>query len=251
MVQPVPGEPAAVADCGDERALVVADYHAGLEVALRRDGVELRSAADERRDALLSLVDRERPDRVVVLGDLANAIGRPGDEERAELDDLLAALTERAPVMVAKGNHDGELEDVVAELGYDDEVIVSEGAGVRIGDVGFAHGHTWPARECVEAETFCIAHEHPQVRLEDEVGGGRTERVWLRGRLNHEPFEAYYEEPVDATSGVVMFPAFNDRVGGTWVNQQDAFLSPFLPEGLTDAEAYLLDGTRLGDYRRV
>jgi putative SbcD/Mre11-related phosphoesterase len=250
MVQPVPGEPAAIADCGDERAVVVADYHAGLEVALRRDGVELRSAAGERRDALVTLVDRERPDRVVILGDLANAIGRPGDEERGELDDLFAALTERAPVTVAKGNHDGDLEDVVAELGYHD-VTVTEGSGVRIGDVGFAHGHTWPARACVEAETLCVAHEHPQVRLQDEVGGGRTERVWLRGRLNPEPFEAHYEAPVDVAGDVVVFPAFNDRVGGTWVNQQDSFLSPFLPEALADAEAYLLDGTRLGDYRRV
>jgi hypothetical protein len=29
------------------------------------------------------------------------------------------------------------------------------------------------------------------------------------------------------------------------------FLAPFLPDALADAEAYLLDGTRLGDYRRV
>jgi len=251
MVQPVPGEPAAVADCDGERALVVADYHAGLEVALRRDGVELRSAAGERRDALCSLVDRERPNRVVILGDLANAIGHPGDEEREELDDLFAALVERARVTVAKGNHDGDLEDVVAQLGYENQVTVTDGPGVRIGDVGFAHGHTWPARECVEAGTLCVAHEHPQVRLEDEVGGGRTERAWLRGRLNPEPFEGHYRDAVDATGRLVVFPAFNDRVGGTWVNQQDSFLSPFLPEGLADAEAYLLDGTRLGDYRRV
>jgi hypothetical protein len=30
-----------------------------------------------------------------------------------------------------------------------------------------------------------------------------------------------------------------------------SFLAPFLPDGLASAEAYLLDGTRLGDYRRV
>ncbi len=251
MVQPVPGEPVAVATCGTERVLVLADYHAGLEVALRRDGVELRSAADQRRAALVSLVDRERPDRVLVLGDLSNAIGYPGDEERDELDALFADLTERVPVTVAKGNHDGDLDDVVAELGYDDAVTVTEGPGVRLGDVGFAHGHTWPSRECVEAEMLCIAHEHPQVRLEDEVGGGRTERAWLRGQVNPDPFREHFEEPVDVAGEFVMFPAFNDRVGGTWVNQQRSFLSPFLPEGMHEAEAYLLDGTRLGDYRRV
>ncbi len=249
MVQPLPGEPAATVDYGTERALVAADYHAGLEVALRRDGVELRSAADERRERLVRLVDRERPDRVVLLGDVANAIGEPGDEERAELDALFEALTERAPVTVAKGNHDGALGEVVAALGYED-VTVSDGPGVRIGSVGFAHGHTWPARDCIEASTLCVAHEHPQVRLEDEVGGGRAERVWLRGQLNPGAFADRFDD-LDVDCGLVVFPAFNDRVGGTWVNESDGFLSPFLPAGLSGGEAYLLDGTRLGDYRRV
>lgn len=252
MVEPVAGEPAAVVDCGDERTLVLADYHAGLEVGLRREGVELRSAATERREAVERLLDAQRVDRLVVLGDLANAIGQPGREERAELDDLFAAVAARVPVTIAKGNHDGELEDTVESLGYADRITVSDGPGVRIGDVGFAHGHTWPARDCLEAETLCVAHEHPQVRLEDEVGGGRTERAWLRGRLAPEPFRDHYDDDtLDATGRFVMFPAFNDRVGGTWVNEQDSFLSPFLPDGVADVEAYLLDGTRLGDYRRV
>jgi hypothetical protein len=249
MVQPVPDEPAATVTADGERLLVVADYHAGLEDALRREGVELRSGATARRERLLALVDRETPDRVVVLGDLANAIGRPGERERRELDELFAALVDHCPVTVAKGNHDGELADVVAELGYGD-VTVSEGDGVRLGPVGFAHGHTWPARDVLAAETVCVAHEHPQVRLADEVGGTRTERAWLRGRLDPAPFR---ERDADAWAegALVVFPAFNDRVGGTWVNEADDFLSPFLPAGLRDGEAYLLDGTRLGRYDRV
>ncbi|MFC6726633.1 phosphoesterase, partial [Halobium palmae] len=51
---------------------------------------------------------------------------------------------------------------------------------------------------------------------------------------------------------LVVFPAFNRRSGGTWANVEgQSFLSPFLPDGLASGEAYLLDGTRLGDYRRV
>jgi hypothetical protein len=30
-----------------------------------------------------------------------------------------------------------------------------------------------------------------------------------------------------------------------------AFLSPFLPEALSDGQTYLLDGTRLGNYESV
>jgi metallophosphoesterase superfamily enzyme len=261
-VEPIPGEPAAVATLStDERALVLADYHAGLEVALRRDGVELGNRADERREAVLALLDRTGADRVVVLGDLGNAIGDPGETERRELDELFAALADRVPVTVTMGNHDGGLREVVADLGYgggpdtEGPVTVVDGPGCRLGGVGFAHGHTWPAPEVLGAEVVCTAHEHPVVRLEDDVGGRRVERAWLRGQLAPAPFQEHAEDaeadPPAVDGDLVVFPAFNDLTGGTWINEGQAFLSPFLPDGLADGEAYLLDGTRLGDYRRV
>lgn len=260
-VEPLPGEPAAVADTRDGRALVLSDYHAGLEVALRRDGVELGNSADQRREAVLRLLAERGADRVVLLGDVANAIGDPGETERRELDELFAALTERVPVTVTPGNHDGGLADTVAELGHASDgggghtVTVTDAAGTRLGDVGFAHGHTWPAREVVEAPVVCTAHEHPVVRLVDEVGGSRAERAWLRGQLAPGPFEAHAEEagraPPRVDGDLVVFPAFNELSGGTWINEEQSFLSPFLPDGLTDGEAYLLDGTRLGEYRSI
>ncbi|MFC6835680.1 metallophosphoesterase [Halomarina ordinaria] len=250
MFEPVPGEPAAVATLGDERALVVADYHAGLEVALRSEGVELRSRAEERRAALLDLLDRTRADRVVFLGDLANAIGRPGREETRELERLLEAVARRVPVTVVKGNHDGEMEAVLSEVETARTVEVTPGHGTRVGDVGFVHGHTWPSPRVLEADVVAMGHEHPKVRLEDEVGGHRAERAWLRGRLVADPFEGVHEG-VRIHGELVVCPAFNDLLGGTWTNTDQGFLAPYLPEGLADAQAYLLDGTRLGAYTRV
>jgi len=154
------------------------------------------------------------------------------------------------PVTLVKGNHDGDLEPVLAELS--ETVTVTPGHGVRIGDVGFAHGHTWPAPDVLSADIVCVAHEHPVVRLEDSVGGARKERAWLRGSLVADPFAKQYDRALDIDGSIVVFPAFNDRSGGTWVNvEEQAFLSPFLPEGMSGAEAFLLDGTRLGTYRDV
>jgi metallophosphoesterase superfamily enzyme len=246
-VEPVPGEPAAVVDCDSERALVVADYHAGIEVGLRYEGVELDSRADERRERLLALLDRTLPDRLVLLGDVGDAIGEGSDEERAELAALFAAVPDDVAVTVVPGNHDGAVEAVAG-----DDVAVTPSHGVRIGDVGFLHGHTWPSPAVIEADVVCTAHEHPVVRLEDTVGGARKERAWLRGSLAADPFEAFHDRDLAIVGELVVFPAFNDRSGGTWVNVEgQTFLSPFLPDGLAGGEAYLLDGTRLGDYRRV
>lgn len=250
MVEPVPDAPAALVDTGDERSLVFADYHAGLEAALRREGLELPSRARARRERVLDMLAKTDAGRVVVLGDLGHAIGVPGGDELEELDGLLSALLDRVGVTVVKGNHDGAVEETLAKLGLAD-VDVTPTTGARRGDVGFAHGHTWPAPEVLEAPTVCVGHEHPVVRLEDDVGGSRGERVWLRGRLHPDPFEAHHGREFPAGE-LVVFPAFNDIAGGTWVNLENReFLCPFLPEGLEDGEAYLLDGTRLGDYREV
>ncbi len=246
-VEPVPGEPAAVVDCG-ERVLCIADYHAGLEAALARQGVSLPSQATERREHVLSLVGTTDAERVVFLGDLAHAIGDSRGDEREELEALLKAVTERVPVTLVKGNHDGDIEPLADEFG----VTVTPTDGIRVGDVGFAHGHTWPSGRVLDVEVVCVGHEHPTVRLEDEVGGSRAKRAWLRGRLAPEPFAEHHDEELAIDGELVVFPAFNELSGGTWVNVEgQEFLAPFLPDGLDGGEAYLLDGTRLGGYERV
>jgi putative SbcD/Mre11-related phosphoesterase len=244
LVEPVPGEPAATATLGDERALVVADYHAGIEDGLRYEqGISLDSRAKARRDRMGSLVERTDPDRVVVLGDLMHSIAGPGGAERGEIEVLLESIDR--PVTLVKGNHDGDIESWV-------DCTVTPGDGVRLGDVGFVHGHTWPSKDVLSSDVVCVGHEHPCVRLEDSVGGSRIERVWLRGKLNPEAFEAQYGDDVAKDGRLVVFPAFNDLTGGTWVNVAgQGFLAPFLPDGLADGETYLLDGTRLGRYDAI
>jgi len=324
-LEPVPGEPAATARLDGERALVIADYHAGIEWALAVErGVEIESRAAQRRELLVDLVARTAPDRLVILGDLMHSIGEPGGSEREEVEALVEALGD-LPITLVKGNHDGAIEDWLPG------VEVTAGDGARIGAFGFAHGHTWPAPEVLGAEFVCVGHEHPQVRLEDAVGGHRVERVWLRGPMDLAPFaerdpdlpwletalppadvEGREDESGDEDQGdgggadvddaaaagrrsdeapgsdhdglgsdqddlgsdqddlgsddrdreaagdgwpdpeLVVFPAFNDLAGGTWVNVEgQEFLAPFLPRALTEGEAFLLDGTRLGDYESV
>jgi len=275
-VEPVVGEPAAVADLGAQRVLLVADVHAGIEAGLRYErGVELADRADERRSRLLGLITETTPDRVVVLGDLVHRIGAPDGDEQAELEALVAAVTDCVPLTLVEGNHDGGVAEAVGPaidvvdprggvLGEADATHdLPEG-----GSIGVLHGHTWPGPALWGADVICVGHEHPQVRLEDAVGGSRTARAWLRGPLSPAAFagssggtDSREADPreTDAKRSftgdppeLVVFPAFNERSGGTWINVAgDDFLAPFLPDGLAAGDAYLLDGTRLGDFRSI
>ncbi|ELY87546.1 metallophosphoesterase [Natrialba hulunbeirensis JCM 10989] len=286
-VEPVPGEPAAIAtlDLGSgdtseslqtpERALLIADYHAGYEAALRYErGVDVPSNATERRERLFSLIERTTPDHLVVLGDLMHSIGDPGGAERGELEYLFESEPlQSLDVTVVKGNHDGAIE---TWLGADAEassaaepsptsLTITPGDGISLGDgsVGVCHGHTWPSPAVLESDVLCLGHEHPCVRVEDEVGGSRVERVWLRGRadptvfrehpgLDRDTLPAWVRDDDAEAPQLIVVPAFNELVGGTWVNiAGQSFLSPFLPDGVVDGEAYLLDGTRLGPYESV
>jgi len=259
LVEPIPGEPAATATLGDERVLLIADYHAGIEEGLRYErGVELPNNAAERRQRVLALLADTAADRLVVLGDLGHRIGGADGVEREELDALYEAVVDRGvSITIAPGNHDGEIN---ALFGDREGVTLLPASGGVLGEppatLGVVHGHTWPDPELLSATTICMGHEHPQVKLADSVGGYRVEQAWLRGRVDPAALgdEADGERPDDAGESpeLVVFPAFNNRSGGTWVNvEEQEFLAPFLPAAIPDADCYLLDGTRLGAYRSV
>jgi len=258
-VEPVADAPAATVDLGAERALLVGDYHAGIEAGLRYErGVELPSDGPARRQRVLELLRKERADRLVVLGDLGHRIGSADGAERKELDALYTAVVQEAghSITVAPGNHDGGLRDLWGDRAGVDILPQSGGLLGDGGAVGVCHGHTWPAPELLSAEVLCTAHEHPTVKLQDSVGGYRTEKAWLRGRLDREVLaQGVAADPESLAWGepeLVVVPAFNDRSGGTWVNvESEGFLSPFLPDAVVEADCYLLDGTRLGAYKSL
>lgn len=247
-VEPIPDERAALVETDGTRLLVLADYHAGIESVLRADGVEIDSQAASRRARVLDLLAETGADRLVILGDFVHAIGDPWESERDELEALFDAIT--VPVTLLKGNHDGEIEPFLD--GIDHDITVGPPGGLRIGAVGFLHGHTWPTAAVLGADIVCVGHEHPVVRLEDSVGGARHEEVWLRGSLVPAVFSDAVDTVPESSSELVVFPVFNEQSGGMWVNVEgQEFLSPFLPEGIEDEQAYLLDGTRLGTLETI
>ena len=189
QVEPIGGAPAALVRTQTARILAVGDVHAGIEDALRYErGVELPSAAADRRHRLLGHCHALDPDGVVILGDIGHSIAAPRGEESEEIATLLTALASYWPVTITPGNHDGDLRQWLDASGSIAPAVramidVSPPAGTVIDGVGFLHGHTWPDPTVVEQSLICAAHEHLAVRLPDSVAGTVRPLAWLRASV--------------------------------------------------------------------
>ncbi len=151
------------------RTLVIADLHLGYEIAMAREGFYLPRVFHEVVGNLKSLLEEERPRRLVINGDLKHSFV-PEWRERRELktffDEVSPLVSE---IVLVRGNHDvGTFW--LRELGIE---VVDE---LEINGWKIVHGH-----KLVEGNRFIIGHEHPAIRLRDEVGAIVKIPVFLLG----------------------------------------------------------------------
>lgn len=236
-LEPIPDRPALLA--GD--ALVVADLHIGIEEELREKGVHIPSRAEVMGRRLVDLAERTGARRLVLLGDVKHLVPKMASRERRDVyvffRDLTAVFSE---ILVAQGNHDGILRAIAPR-----SVRFKSPYGFRLGDVGYCHGHAWPYKKVMEAETLVMGHNHPAVGFRDALGTRQIVPCWLRA-----PFLPKHRRYPKLPREAVVVPSFNELCGGTPVNDVRArFLGPLFKDRLLavqEASVHLLDGTNLG-----
>jgi len=253
MLSPLSGEPVLELIHGEKRTLVVADLHIGLEWGLQESGIHIPSGTAELANALLGCLKKSGAEELLFIGDLKHNVPRASGQEYRELPAFISEFTGRARVNVIPGNHDGGIKNV---LGAEADVVIHPVSGIVMDGVGFLHGHTWPGEPLLRCGTIVCAHNHPKVRLTDEVGHAVTERVWLRSPLAAQPLvERYPDLRVgDVPRELIVMPAFNPRCGGMVVNEEPVLIGPLFANGIADLErtrVYMLDGTYLGEVRAL
>ncbi|MDR2867009.1 MAG: metallophosphoesterase [Methanomassiliicoccaceae archaeon] len=239
-IQPVHGHPALRVD----DVIVIADLHIGVESHLGSKGFHLPSRTSIMRDDILSIAGDAT--RLVVLGDVKDSVPGSTKQEYREIPDFFQAMIERFNVVdVVIGNHDTQIEDFLPR-----HVNIHPASGLRIGDVGMVHGHTWPSADVMASKTLITAHNHPTVMFRDGVGKRTTEPCWFRVPFN-DSASNYIERPGE----MIIVPAFNRLLGGSPVNVVgEGFLGPLMNSGMIstdEAQIFLLDGICLGKRKDV
>lgn len=240
MTSAVPVIDHLVLEIEEFKAICVGDLHIGLESEYNAKGVHVPSQTNRMERELAHL--SEGKERLIIVGDVKNKVPGSTRQEYRELPPFFRKMLHHyGTVDLVRGNHDTNIEEFLPE-----GINVHPSTGFTLGDVGFAHGHTWPSPEVMSRKTLIIAHNHPSVALMDSLGNVSKEPCWVKFKMKDDAYQRYVEIPEE----VIMMPAFNRSLGGSPVNiDKSKLLGPLFSEGMADinnAEVYLPDGIYLG-----
>jgi metallophosphoesterase superfamily enzyme len=239
------GEGPALVIEGEQRILVVADLHFGIEADLAAHGLHFKSRTERRLERLHTVIDSAKPDALVLLGDVKHSIPSLTWQEYHEMPKILDSLRTRIPLHVFPGNHDIGIERFL----QDGEIQPKEGA--VLDGVGYQHGHMTPSPELAGC-LVVVGHHHPLLSLRDEVGCALQSPAYLRAGIDPaEPGRALAVNNGLPTR-VLFMPSFNEIAG---YDILQIIKKPFSPLSRMmrkeDTEIILADGTYIGPLRAL
>ncbi|MDA4116981.1 MAG: metallophosphoesterase family protein [Thaumarchaeota archaeon] len=251
MLKVVPGESALIHKEGDTATLLVSDLHLGLEKEMASKGFRIPPYSQKMLDRINAIAERNRLNRVIVVGDVKHSIGKVQDIDWGIMPWFFDTLLDVFPsVEVVPGNHDGGIKSLLPS-----RVKLHPSEGIVIGTrqkVGVTHGHSWPSLEVIASRNIVMGHTHYRYEMRDKFGGRSKEAVWLFATYDMAGLLAKAgHPPVKRGEGkLVVMPPFNNLVGGQAINAKGGLhFGPILSSGAinTDgSDVFLLDGTRVG-----
>ena len=211
------------------RVLAVGDLHIGRDLKLMAGGVFATNATARMSKELLFLHSRYEADAIALLGDIRESIGYPPKDEYASLSEFFYAMR-NVKLLIAKGNHDSRIEEIVKNLGSSAETSRE----ILLEDAALMHGHALPTTEAIKKRYIITGHAHPAVEIR-----GRLEKAYAvlkPGRGMSKEYKTY-----NRNSRLVILPAFNRMLTGSDIASSGSF-SPMLKRKIFETKSAKLYG---------
>jgi len=141
-------------------AIVIADVHLGYESGMFDEPFYPKMQFREISERMERLMEKYGPEQVIINGDLKHEFSKTPYPEFSEVRDFLDIL-EDAKVTLVRGNHDNFIVGYLRNRGVQ---VVNFLETERF---FFMHGH----EEHNTKKIAIVGHEHPAIRIRDEIGG--------------------------------------------------------------------------------
>ncbi len=187
---PVINKPAIIIE-SDKRYLVIADLHLGKEYEYYQKGIKIPPIGEKMKEDIEKIIKRKKIQELIILGDIKHNLPFTSYFEKINLPKFLEFSI---PVTIIKGNHDGDIEEIV-----NNDVVKS----LKIDDYVLTHGHI-----LIENSNLIMGHVHPVVEFMDSNGKITRLKCFLK-----------IEEPFN----VVVLPSFSPILEGISVNKDEEY----------------------------
>jgi hypothetical protein len=235
----VPRKPALLIE-GQKKYLVVTDLHIGFESSFTSKEIFLgkNTTINETIDELLDIIDSEKPDSVVLLGDVKSSIKSISKIEWNDVPLFFKKIKAKCDVILIPGNHDSNIQRLVPE-----DISLISSSGMVEGNILFTHGHTMPSENFAHVKKIIMGHMHPVFFQEESIVNGQ--RVWISIKANKEQIFPSESGEIE----IIIVPSFNKYFYATNKKKYKKSISPIIEKlkKISSARIVTLDGTIIGD----
>jgi putative SbcD/Mre11-related phosphoesterase len=233
--------PALLIEEKGKRTIVISDLHIGFEERFTRSGVRIPSSTFKLADELMQIVAHEKPNSLVILGDVKYSIDEVTNTEWKEVPPFFEKVVSKIPTTIIPGNHDGGLEPLVPS-----DLTLEESQGIKIGNVGMFHGHMKPPPSFSRIDKLIMGHLHPTFsRKGSPMSGSQT---WLVLKVKRS---SIFENRAAGYVDLFVLPSFNRELSALgFTSNKGRIISPAIrraSEYVQDAVIMTLDGDIIGN----
>lgn len=221
-----------------KRHLVVTDLHIGFENKLATNDVyiEPTSIAKEMLSEIRSIIKSEKPDSLILLGDIKSSVESISKIEWQSIP-LFFDIAKEIDTILVPGNHDGNIQKLLPE-----NVQVSSSTGIVIGDTLLTHGHSFPSENISHVNKIIMGHVHPVFFNEGSVLDGQ--RVWVYIKTKKGSIFPSLRGEIE----IIILPTFNKYFYSNY-KKHGKSISPIIEriKKSRSAKIVTLDGSIIGN----
>jgi len=239
QIRILPTKPALIIE-GKRKNLVITDLHIGFENSMASNEIFVgkNSTINETIQEVSEMIESQKPDSLILLGDVKSSIKSISRNEWDEIPRFFKEIGEKCDVTLIPGNHDASIQRLVP-----DNISMISSAGMVEENMLLTHGHTMPSENFSHVDKIVMGHIHPVFFQEDSIMNGQ--RVWVSIKTEKEKIFPNKSGEIE----IIIIPSFNRYFYATHRKQYKKSISPIIDKikPVSSARVVTLDGIIIGN----